>query len=614
MRRRGVSEFVSIVFYVAIVVAAIGIVLNVALPRIGTMEETAAVENNVNAMQELDSAIRSVASEGRYSTRRLGLTFKHGEYGFDNATGTFYYQVETESGMISPHSTITMGGVDVSASAAVSVANDTVNGVDCYRVENEALSACIRQLPDQFNGALNPETVGYWRISSQDDTVEDVSMYDNTGIVTGDPEPVAGVQDTGLRFDGDDDYVDIGDADSLQLPGNQTVSAWIRTSPGNGCRVIAGKTGEYLLSVGCGGNQDRVVFQVHDDSGYTRAIGPNISDGDWHHVAGRYENGEVGVWADGVQEDAASMAASPVTGNASFRIGARDNGTMPFDGVIDEVRVYNRSLHTARIQELYERRGHLYQVDTGDMVLEVRDRETGDVFNGSLTVFTGRDPATATGGGHTAVSAAGDRLGQGHVELTITPEPGDSYTVDYLLLSGADFLAARADTAPATAVVDVDEDRPVYIDGQQRSTGVYTDDMIDHGYAVGADADRVAGVVADLFETVGYAETGDGYRVNATADAEAVFLLPFMQGDWAAVDERMSRISGGVHGPDRFFSYPEPSFGGTVSAEKTVTASLSYDSITLDGPDHPVSQGTYQVVVRNEGVVDGNPVVSIDIQ
>lgn len=615
MRRCGVSEFVSIVFYVAIVVAAIGIVLNVALPRINTMEESASVENNINAMQELDSAIRQVASEGRYSTRRIGLTFKHGEYRFDNTTGTFYYQVETDSGMISPHTTITMGGVDVSASAAVTIRNDTVGGVDCYRMENDVLSACIRKLPDRFDGEFNPETVGYWRISDPGDVVADVSMYDHTGAVAGDPQPVDGVHDTGLAFDGDGDYVDIGDTAPLRIAGNRTVSAWIQVPPEGDCRVIAGKTGEYQLYIGCGGVQDQIVFQVHDDTGgYTRVVGPNVSDGDWHHVVGRYESGEVGVWVDGAQEGAASMTESPTTDSAPFRIGARDDGTMPYNGTIDEVRLYNQSLHTARIQELYEKRGHLYQVDTEDMVLELRDRETGTVFNGSIDLFVDRDPLTATGGGHTVVEEMGARLGRGRVQLTVTSTPGEPYTVDYLLLSGADFLALQSDTTPTTVRAIVDENRPVYIDGQQRSPGAYTDGEIEHGYAVGADSGRVAGIVTDLFESVGYQDTGGGYRVNATATEEAVFLLPFTQGDWPDIDERMPLITGGAYGPDQFFSYPEPTFGGEISEEKTVTAALSYDSIVLDGPDHPVSQGTYQVIVRNDGVVGGKPQVSIDIK
>ena len=94
----------------------------------------------------------------------------------------------------------------------------------------------------------------------------------------------------------------------------------------------------------------------------------DLRDGQWHHVAVVLENdgsadvSEVVLYVDGVVEVISEVTAGPVdTGNASgeyedndVHIGMfyRESLRAPFEGLIDEVRIWDRALSGAEVAEL----------------------------------------------------------------------------------------------------------------------------------------------------------------------------------------------------------------------------------------------------------------------
>ncbi|MFB6265918.1 MAG: hypothetical protein ABEI07_02430, partial [Candidatus Nanohaloarchaea archaeon] len=73
---KGVSPLISAVFYAGIVIAAVAIVLNMGMPVIHRMQETASIQNNIQTLTRMDRLVRTVASEGRYSTRITSIQFQ----------------------------------------------------------------------------------------------------------------------------------------------------------------------------------------------------------------------------------------------------------------------------------------------------------------------------------------------------------------------------------------------------------------------------------------------------------------------------------------------------------------------------------------------------------
>jgi hypothetical protein len=86
----------------------------------------------------------------------------------------------------------------------------------------------------------------------------------------------------------------------------------------------------------------------------------HLNDGQWHHVAMSYDGSSsaagVKLFVDGAAESALvqsdNLGTGSIMSSASFTIGSRDNGGVPFNGDIDEVGVFNRALSASEIQAI----------------------------------------------------------------------------------------------------------------------------------------------------------------------------------------------------------------------------------------------------------------------
>ena len=88
------------------------------------------------------------------------------------------------------------------------------------------------------------------------------------------------------------------------------------------------------------------------------AFGPPASDGRWHHVAGTYDGQVNKLYLDGVERGQDKGHHGPISkNNWDLCIGNSviDDGVgqfVAYDGLIDEVRIYNRSLSAEEIKLL----------------------------------------------------------------------------------------------------------------------------------------------------------------------------------------------------------------------------------------------------------------------
>jgi hypothetical protein len=145
-----------------------------------------------------------------------------------------------------------------------------------------------------------------------------------------------------------------------------TVSAWIQPrqfsvpndsgnpSPRNFVSHVAA-TGTLAYGWGMGTDDSAgVELKIFDTSGvYEEAQYDATPKNVWVHVAGVWTGAEIQVFVNGglVQTFAATKkpAADP---NAHGRLGCRFPGQSPWDGLVDEVRIYTRALMPAEIATL----------------------------------------------------------------------------------------------------------------------------------------------------------------------------------------------------------------------------------------------------------------------
>ena len=161
----------------------------------------------------------------------------------------------------------------------------------------------------------------------------------------------------GRSFDGEDDYVDCGNDTSLDITDAITIEAWVKlgamTTTEN---WIVDKSSLYLISVaGAGSN---FYFYLTGANGAQSVIyAANFVQNIWYHLVATYnKDGTFDVYIDGVNKYSAAATAGAIGINASnLRIGGKTSGTYygNFNGLIDEVRIYNRAAEIGEIKAHY---------------------------------------------------------------------------------------------------------------------------------------------------------------------------------------------------------------------------------------------------------------------
>ncbi|PSG98907.1 MAG: hypothetical protein BRC29_02140 [Nanohaloarchaea archaeon SW_7_43_1] len=152
---KGVSQVATSAIYIGVTVSAISVALTAGVPALENMQDAASVRQAQSFMQELDSNVQTVVTEGEGSTRTVSGEFDKGEIYFDNDTKTLIYELETNADVISPQTTAGEGNVLLSSSADVNVSETTVGGTNCYMMENEHIKACIKKIGNESN----PESI-----------------------------------------------------------------------------------------------------------------------------------------------------------------------------------------------------------------------------------------------------------------------------------------------------------------------------------------------------------------------------------------------------------------------------------------------------------------------
>lgn len=142
---KGISPLITYLVVIGMVIASVSLVLTQGLPLLEKLQDTAAIESSIDTLVQLDTAIRRVAAGGQYTTQEFTIRNQRGEFHFDEEQNAIYYEIESNSDIISTHASRQIGPVTLSANTDVNVFNTTVDGTPCYMMENQYLRACIRE-------------------------------------------------------------------------------------------------------------------------------------------------------------------------------------------------------------------------------------------------------------------------------------------------------------------------------------------------------------------------------------------------------------------------------------------------------------------------------------
>gem|GEM_PF-2585050 len=153
-----------------------------------------------------------------------------------------------------------------------------------------------------------------------------------------------------FSFDGIDDYFVVNDNSNLDGLTAFTIDAWIKLGSVNGRQAIVSKVphGEYLLLV----NGDRLSFenQAIDFDAFKGAT--PLSPGVWYHVAVTYDGSDTRLYVNGIL-DGQDGTDYYFSNDEPLKIGQRGANDDYFNGLIDEVEIFNRALSASEIQAIY---------------------------------------------------------------------------------------------------------------------------------------------------------------------------------------------------------------------------------------------------------------------
>jgi hypothetical protein len=184
-----------------------------------------------------------------------------------------------------------------------------------------------------------------------ENNTEDSSGNNLNGTAVGNTNFVAGAMGFAIEFDGVDGYVDCGNSASFDITEEITLSAWVNTSDsGNSEHNPFISKGDHTYAIKHS-IDNNIQFFIYDGGWFTANSGVDSSfDGDWHHVVGTYDGSELKIYVDSVLKTTTTHEGTISTASNNLAIGTNTEETDRFyEGVIDEVRIYNRALSAAEI-------------------------------------------------------------------------------------------------------------------------------------------------------------------------------------------------------------------------------------------------------------------------
>jgi hypothetical protein len=265
-----------------------------------------------------------------------------------------------------------------------------------------------------------PQTspIGWWKFDEGTGTVaSDSSGSGNIGTLLR-PTWTTGVLSNALNFNATDNHVRVGGT-NLANVNTFTYTAWIypRSTGKGGYGVIAAKGGtgvgnkRFLTNNSCPGTSTlELTVERASGSASACAVAGSLALNTWQFVAATYTgaNGPR-IYKNGLEVGYAARTvgsgAEISDGGTNLQIGSWYNtSTGQFDGMIDDVRVYNRVLSQPEIQALYAQVGAIpppsfdFALSNGGSQSVTQGQSTSNNISINLVAGTGQAVTLSTSG------------------------------------------------------------------------------------------------------------------------------------------------------------------------------------------------------------------------
>jgi len=302
-----------------------------------------------SAVAYSDDQVRVVFSEEADKTTAEDIN----NYAIDNGVTIFSAVLETGNETVTLTTSVLVQGVEYVL---------TVNNIG--DLAENVIEADSQAIFEYIPVNVPEGRVAHWTLDEGDGTVAtDSSGNGHDGNVYG-ASWTTGKLSNALDFDGTDDYVDIRNFN----PASEAISltAWVNSDDLDSCgsyrdcRIISKANGtaeqdhDFMVSTIVSGSNTRLRFRLRT-SGTTHTLiasSGNLAENEWIHVAAVYDGSNMILHKDGVQVGSMSKTGPIDVSSNSIWIGQNPGGAKPWNGRIDDVRIYDRALIAEEAEKL----------------------------------------------------------------------------------------------------------------------------------------------------------------------------------------------------------------------------------------------------------------------
>lgn len=423
--------------------------------------------------------------------------------------------------------------------------------------------------------------LSWWRMDDLNATGDVVDYIDNyNGSVVGDAyQTVSGYMGKAFVFDGNQDYIEMlgTSTGALDFPeyGNYTLAAWAKTKGHHRNQAIVGKSEmNYRLTYGMNGHWR---FVEHHASGPWDSVTTPGALNKWAHVVGVRNGTGMQLYVNGTLMDDTVTTGAYALGRQSVNVMIGRDGTdygEAFNGTIDDVMIFNRSISSEEVAALYANQ---------------------------TSKYSSLDFNQLSGGSHSFKAYVQDRAG--NVETT----EQRTFTISR--------LAAAVYGQTLQLILRIDNlVNDVYIPG----TGTIASASITNTSYASPTRWYLASYLSNVLNALIFSYqnpaelrvTRDSTQHSLTLSQDmqnSKSLLVFSSGDWVTVDNRMELIESG-----EFMNKISPSFARGMGTMYVIKILLGYINLDISD-DFIVGAGYRALEFENAGVKDGKIRMNVSI-
>ena len=236
---------------------------------------------------------------------------------------------------------------------------------------------------------------------------KDYSGFGNNGSVTNATWNSTGGYDRkgAYEFDGVDDKIFVSHDDSLNVT-ELTVEAWINPSAFDDWSSVLIKTTTFSWDDGYGmahyqGANDIHFFVNNYD---VNNVTGNINLNEWSYVVGTYDGATIKLYINGALVDSKAYSTAISHSSTNMFIGQGWGSGGFWNGSIDELRIYNKSLSAEQIKALYNNQTNL--------IVPQETGSAGENWTCSVTPNDGSQDGTTLDSNNLTISAVTNQVPQ----------------------------------------------------------------------------------------------------------------------------------------------------------------------------------------------------------